>query len=278
MLRNNHLRLAGCTLIVALAFAGCTQSGAPDQAAAVNSSEPPVARLGNAVVPAHYQIELKIDPTQDRFSGVVSIDVSVNEARDTIWLHGKGLNVTKAYLTDGESRRIDVSYEEKHDSGVALLTLASVADVGPATLHFTYDAPFDTTTNGLFTVVRGEDHYAASQLEAIAARTIFPGFDEPEFKVPFDLTIVARADDTVITNTPEASSEELADGTLKHVFMTTRPLPTYLLAFAVGPYDVVDYGMMPANSIRDREVALRGISARGLGKRMDLHSKIRRAC
>jgi alanyl aminopeptidase len=120
----------------------------------------------------------------------------------------------------------------------------------------------------LFKVIRGEDHYAASQLEAIAARQIFPGFDEPEFKVPFDITIVARADDAVITNTPEASSEELADGFVKHVFMTTRPLPTYLLAFAVGPYDVVDYGMLPANSIRDREVALRGISARGLGKRM----------
>ncbi len=269
MLRNNYLRLAGCALILASALAGCAQSDAPEQAAAVNSSEPPVARLGNAVVPVRYRIELKIDPTQDRFSGVVSIDVAVNEARDTIWLHGKGLNITEAYLTDSESRRIDASYEERDESGVALLTLARVAEVGSATLHFTYDAPFNTSTNALFTVVRGEDHYAASQLEAIAARQIFPGFDEPVFKVPFDLTIVARADDAVITNTPEASSEELADGFVRRVFMTTRPLPTYLLAFAVGPYDVVDYGMMPTNSIRDREVALRGVSARGQGNRLE---------
>ena len=38
-------------------------------------------------------------------------------------------------------------------------------------------------------------------------------------------------------------------------------MPTYLLAFAVGPYDLVDYGMIPANSIRDREIHLRGITA-----------------
>ena len=38
---------------------------------------------------------------------------------------------------------------------------------------------------------------------------------------------------------------------------------TYLLAIAVGPYDVVDYGMIPANSTRDREIPLRGIAAHG---------------
>ena len=117
MLRNNYLRLAGCALILASTLAGCAQSDAPEEASAVNSSEPPVARLGNAVVPVRYQIELKIDPTQDRFSGVVSIDVSVNEARDTIWLHGKGLNIAEAYLTDSESKRIDASYEETDESG-----------------------------------------------------------------------------------------------------------------------------------------------------------------
>ncbi len=271
MFRNIYLWLAGCIFIVSLVLTGCSESGSPEPstAAAVSQSEPPIARLGNAVVPTRYQIELKIDPTQERFSGEVTIDVAVNEARDEIWLHGKHLDVAEVYLTNSDANRIDASYEERHDSGVALITLDRVVDAGPATLHFTYDAPFDTSTNGLFKVVRGEDHYAASQLEAIAARQVFPGFDEPAFKVPFDLAIVARADDVVITTTPEASAENLDDGFVKHVFMTTRPMPTYLLAFAVGPYDVVDYGMLPPNSIRAREVALRGVSARGLGNRLD---------
>jgi alanyl aminopeptidase len=86
--------------------------------------------------------------------------------------------------------------------------------------------------------------------------------------VPFDLVLVSRADDIAITTTPEASFETLGDGFVRHVFETTRPMPTYLLAFAVGPYDLVDYGKIPANRIRDRDVALRGITAKGLGERI----------
>lgn len=273
MFSNNYLRLTGCILIVLTAFTACSDPGGPDQSSATPSaggtSEPPVARLGNSVVPSRYQLELTIDPSQERFSGSVTIDVSINEPRDAIWLHGKFLDVSEVYLTDRESNRIDASYEERHDSGVALVTLERVVDTGPATLHFVYDAPFNTSTNALFKVVRGEDHYVGSQLQAIAARQVFPGFDEPGFKVPFDLSIVARAADVVITTTPEASIEILDDGYVRHVFETTRPLPTYLLAFAVGPYDLVDYGMLPPNAVRDREVALRGIAAKGLGDRLD---------
>ena len=276
MSRKAFLQLAVGFVISFVILSGCTESGTPptDQASATQSAdvdgfEAPVARLGNSVVPNRYSIELRIDPSQERFSGEVTIDISLNEPRDTIWLHGKNLDISEVYLTDSHSNRVEASYEERLESGVSLLSLERLVDSGPATLHFTYSAPFDTSVNALFKVVRGEDFYAATQLEPIAARQVFPGFDEPGFKVPFDLTVVTRADDVVVTNTPEASRETLADGVVRHVFETTRPLPTYLLAFAVGPYDLVDYGMIPANSIRDREVALRGIAARGLGSRLE---------
>jgi alanyl aminopeptidase len=276
MSRNAFLQLAVGFAISFATLTGCSESGAPPtdqtsatQSLAVDSSEAPAGRLGNSVVPNRYDIELKIDPSQESFSGEVTIDISFNEPSDTIWLHGKNLDISEVYLTDSHSNRVEASYEEHLESGVSLLSLERMVGTGPATLHFTYSAPFNTSVNALFKVVRGEDSYAATQLEAIAARQVFPGFDDPGFKVPFDLTVVTRADDVVVTNTPEASAETLADGFVRHVFETTRPLPTYLLAFAVGPYDLVDYGMIPANSIRDREVALRGITARGLGSRME---------
>jgi alanyl aminopeptidase len=106
-------------------------------------------------------------------------------------------------------------------------------------------------------------------MEPIAARKVFPGFDEPAFKVPFDLVLVTRADHVAITTTPEIAREPLDDGYVRRVFDTTRPMPTYLLAFAVGPYDLVDYGTIPANATRDRELPLRAIAARGLGDRLD---------
>jgi aminopeptidase N len=273
MPKTNILRITICLLTSFALVAGCSNSSEPSaqQEIVVTAStgEAPVGQLGNSVVPIRYRLELKIDPTSEAFSGAVEIDVMVNEPRSGIWLHGKNLDVKDTWLTDSQSNRVDARFEQRLESGVALLALTRSIQPGPATLHFNYSGRFNHAANALFKVVRGDESYAATQFEPIAARQVFPGFDEPGFKVPFDLTVIAREGEVAITTTPEASAEPLGDGFVKHVFDTTRPLPTYLLAFAVGPYDLVDYGMIPANSVRDREIHLRGLTAKGLGGRMD---------
>lgn len=269
---NNLRHILIYILISSFALAGCSGAETPTPAAEQATSgaaAAPEGELDEVVAPVHYRLELKIDPREVRFSGTNSIDIMAGDSVDGIWLHGKGLNVTEVYLTDANGNRIEATYEQHLDSGVSLVSLAQAIDPGAATLNFTWDAPFNTAVDALFKVVRGEDSYAATQFEAISAREVFPGFDDPGFKVTFDLSLVTREDDAAITTTPEDSSEDLGDGFVRHVFMKTRPMPTYLLAFAVGPYDVVDYGMIPPNTIRDREVRLRGVVARGLGHRME---------
>ncbi|MGH8136372.1 MAG: hypothetical protein ACRER4_08485, partial [Steroidobacteraceae bacterium] len=141
---------------------------------ATHDPNPPVGELGKTVIPSHYSIDLSIDPSKDRFSGTVVIDILLNESQDAIWLHGKNLDVAEVYLTDSDSDRIDASYAERLDSGVALVTLASGASAGPAKLHFSYSAPFNTSVNALFKMDRDGDYYAATQFEPIAARQVFP--------------------------------------------------------------------------------------------------------
>lgn len=270
-----HSLAITCCLLTSVAFIGaCSESETPQpqqsppDLVAISAGEAPVGQLDKSLVPRHYRLELAIDPRQDRFSGTSEIDVTFHQPRDQFWLHGKNLEVTEVWLSNGSSERIAATYEEKLDSGVALVSLEQSVDAGDATLHFSYNAPFNTSSNALFKIVRGEDAYAATQFEPIAARQVFPGFDEPGFKVPFDLALVTRAGDVAVTTTPERSYQERDDGTVRRTFETTRPMPTYLLAFAVGPYDLVDYGLIPPNDFRDRPVGLRGVTARGQGERM----------
>ena len=53
-------------------------------------------------------------------------------------------------------------------------------------------------------------------------------------------------------------------------FATTRPLPTYLVAFAVGPFDVVEHAPLPPNEVRKRPLPFRGIAPRGRGKELHM--------
>ncbi len=268
------LSIVFCLFFAAVLVSACSESESPQpqpvsqDLIAMSAGEAPVGQLDNSVMPRHYRLELTIDPRQDRFSGQSEIDVTFNEPRDQLWLHGKNLEVTDVWLSNGSNERISATYEEKLESGVALITLEKPVAAGDATLHFSYSAPFNTSTNALFKIVRGEDAYAATQFEPIAARQVFPGFDEPGFKVPFDLALVTPVNDVAVTTTPEKTLTELDDGMVRRTFETTRPMPTYLLAFAIGPYDLVDYGMIPPNEIRNRPVPLRGVTAKGQGERM----------
>jgi alanyl aminopeptidase len=227
--------------------------------------EAPVGQLPTTVTPLAYDLMLDIRPgAGDRFSGRVDIRVKLDEATDLIWMHSQGHEITKASVGD-----VAAKLEQKTESGVAAFTLEEAVGPGEVTLHVEYTAPFDTQLKGLYKVSEGEHAYAFTQFESHFARLCFPGFDEPRFKTPYTITVRKAADERVVTTTSEASRKKLEDGADEVVFHKTRPLPTYLLAFAVGPLDIVEHeGGLPANSVRKEPLAFRGVAAKGKGERL----------
>ena len=266
------IRILTCIALAAL-LAACqpsdigkveTELQAEGPGEPVAAPEMPTGRLGDAVVPRRYELDLTIVPERERFSGRVIIDVDIREPSELIWLHGNRLNVTEAWLEQGDVR-IDMDYSQVDDTGIARLDLVAAPESGPASLHFEYDAPFDQALEGLYKVVEEKRAYAFTQFEATSARLAFPGFDEPGFKTPFEIHVTASADEAVITSTPEIASRAVSDGLVRRSYAVTPPLPTYLIAFAVGPLDVVEWEPVPANEIRDWPLPLRGVAAHGKG-------------
>lgn len=224
----------------------------------------PAGQLGDSVVPTHYRLDLTILPGEETFGGRVEIDVDIREPAPVIWLHGNRLNVQEVSLSTSGSR-LSASYEQVDATGIARVSLDETPPAGPATLTFVYQAAFDKALEGLYRVREGEEDYAFTQFQATSARLAFPGFDEPAFKTPFDITLTVREHEVAITTTPEVAAEPAGDGLVRRTYVTTRPLPTYLIAFAVGPLDMVDYGELPPNEVRERPLPLRGFAARGKG-------------
>src|SRR4029450_10649047 len=137
-----------------------------------------------------------------------------------------------------------------------------------ATLHIDYSADYSKGVSGIGRVVVGDDAYAFTQMEPIEARRAFPGFDDPQFKTPFELTVIAREGDKVVTNAPLTSAQPSGNGFVRHRFAPTLPLPTYLVALAVGPLDVVEGRPIPARSVARTPIPQRGVATRGQGPKL----------
>jgi aminopeptidase N len=225
----------------------------------------PVGQLPDGARPTAYRLNLTIDPSQERFSGEAEIDVELKAASRSVFLHGRDLNVTRIGARRGQ-RDIAATWTQLNPLGVARVEFAQMVPAGRVTLRITYDAPFQTSAEGLYRTEVGGAHYAWTQMEPIEARSAFPSFDEPRFKTPFTVTITTPAGSRAVTNGADAGSETVGNR-VRHRFATTQPIPTYLTAFAVGPFDVLE-GSIPASSVRSRPIPQRVFATKGNLERM----------
>ena len=233
----------------------------------VRAQDVPKGPLPRTVVPDLVQLELKLDPKQAEFSGRTRIQAKVAQATDVIWMHGRGLKIGKAEAMVAGGRRIDLAASDADVSGVLKLQAAEQIPAGEATIDIEYSASFGEL-QGAYRVKPDGNDYIVTQMEPLGARNTFPGFDEPSFKQPWEISLIVPEDDVAVANSAEAKTERLGDGWKKVTFNRTEALPSYLIAFAVGPWDVAAGPDVPASSVRSAPVKLRGIAAKGQGGRM----------
>jgi aminopeptidase N len=217
----------------------------PDTITAPVPSPPPPredGRLTSTVTPQRYSLELRIDPSQPRFSGATTIQVVVPRPTSYVVMHARDMHISRAVArVGGAVVPASAALRVAHGGVVPeelVLTFAQPLAAGTAVLELAYDAPFAVDLAGLYRVEDGGAWYAYSQFEATDARRAFPCFDEPGFKTAYDVTITSPRGDIALANAPETAHED-AGGMVVHHFETTRPLPSYLVAFAVGDFDVV---------------------------------------
>ncbi len=268
------LALAACAPLAACAAGAppppppaAPTGGGPGAAASnVTPPAPPPGddgRLPATVTPQRYSLTLRIDPTLPRFSGVTTIQVDVPAPTFNVVLNGRDLNVTRALARSGATELpAHTSVRTAHGGAQPeelVLSFEEPLPAGAAQLEITYDAPFSADLGGAYRVQEKGAWYAYTQFESTDARRAFPCFDEPGFKTPFDLTLVTPAGQIALGNTPETAHEDGdgGGGMVTHHFETSRPLPSYLVAFAVGDFDVVQGQTSP--------FPIRAITTKGRG-------------
>jgi cytosol alanyl aminopeptidase len=225
--------------------------------ACFGQSQPPAFRLPTTIVPVRYGVELTVIPDKDTFTGTVDIDINYKEESSVLWLNAEKLKVKSATLSkEGKAFPAKIISEPKDLIG---FSFDSVIPAGPAKFHAEYEGEISRKDmQGIFQVKDGDHWYIYSQFENIAARQAFPCFDEPSFKVPWQLTLHVPKDDGAFSNTPVLSEKNGSDGLKTVQFAQTKPLPSYLVALAVGPMDIIPAGHAGANNTEIRIITPKG--------------------
>jgi aminopeptidase N len=81
--------------------------------------------------------------------------------------------------------------------------------------------------------------YIHTKFQPFDAHRVFPCFDQPDLRAPFDVEVTAPSSWSVIANGEVVDRVAVHDGVRRWRFERTPPLPTYLTAIAAGSFERV---------------------------------------
>jgi alanyl aminopeptidase len=218
----------------------------------------PALRIPEGSRPLGYAVTLTVVPGEATVHGEIAIEVELAQPQSVLWLNADDVTVTRAVMSDSATA-VEVLPHAEQFVGLAF---RPALPAGRHRLTLDFEAPQTRdSARGIFALEQGGAWYAMTQFEALSARRAFPCFDEPQFKVPWQLTLRVPHALVALSNTPVVSRTEIGNGLDEVRFAQTRPLPSYLIAFAVGPWETVDIGTVGANPTPLRIVVPRGRAA-----------------
>ena len=194
-------------------------------------------RLPESVRAERIELRLDLDPTKRRFRGEADYAFVLEKATSWIELHAVELDVRNARARIGD-RVVEATVEAHPECETIVLRFAARLSPGEVRVSLSFSGRVRDDLRGLY---RGSDRrtpYLATQLCPTDARRFFPCLDEPGTKARYAIEVTAPADQFVLANAPVAKRGPARDGVRTWRFEETPPLSVYLVALAVGPFEV----------------------------------------
>ncbi|MBP2474226.1 aminopeptidase N [Crossiella equi] len=180
-----------------------------------------------------YTIELDLTdgaggPGANTFRSTSTVRFASRETGAQTFVDLVAAGVRRAVLNGVE---LDVSGFREEDG----ITLTGLAERNELVVEA--DCRFMNSGEGVHRFVDPVDNgvYLYTQFETADAKRMFACFDQPDLKSVYQLNVLAPSDWKVLSNGATESTEEV-NGAVRHVFETTKPMSTYLVALVAGPY------------------------------------------
>jgi alanyl aminopeptidase len=225
-MRPSHFPAVALCLATLLATAPLAFAGTPNE-----------PRLDPNVSPTSEAVELNLDSNQDNYNGSVKIQLHVAKTTREFLFHAEEMKLDKVELS-GASGVIPVTIGEGGDRGTQKATAQADITPGDYTFSIDFSRPYNTKAVGLYKGRFEGKGYLFTQFESLDARKAFPCWDEPIYKIPWNMTITVPMQQIAVFNTPVEKQVQNA-ATTTYVFKKTPPTSSYLIAVAAGPFESV---------------------------------------
>ncbi|XP_071747219.1 endoplasmic reticulum aminopeptidase 1-like [Lepeophtheirus salmonis] len=205
-----------------------------------------VVRLPKHLEPKHYDLTIipDFDSAEFSFKGHVVIQFRCLEDSNNITLHSKGLKITNSTLVNGsigisiEDEEVVKKTEDKsiEVSSILVFKTKEVLMKGSMyNLSIEYDS--DNEENRFYAGEYDNEKFYYTMIKLMYARTVFPCFDEPEFKAIFSLTLGRKPEMNSVSNMPiETKGIHISkyNELVFDKFYETPNMSTYSMAFYVS--------------------------------------------
>ncbi|CAF0911187.1 unnamed protein product [Rotaria sp. Silwood1] len=217
------------------------------------------------VIPKHYDVHLTTDLDSGQFCGSVKIDLIVKQHDQTCikldashliidlssislilissstklkcTFESNDLNeILEIRLLNEQTFSLDIPYRLIISSFSGHITTQNQIGFYRSTVDIlSYD---DNNSNEMCTIKK---HYGITQMSPTHCRRVFPCFDEPSLRATFDLTLDIPRNMQALSNMPQLYSQDnlLNSGTKRIRFQRTPSMPTFLLCFVIGEFDMI---------------------------------------
>lgn len=182
-----------------------------------------------------YQLGLTLEKRAATMRGHEAIDFALSAVPNPLVLDFRDLD-PKGISMDGRARNLKVNgaAEPLRRSNGHILISAKHLRKGANRLELDFESGIAEANRAVTRYLDTEDQseYLYTLFVPMDASLAFPCFDQPDLKARFTLSVTKPADWQVIANTPAASGTETVAK-----FEETKPISTYLFAFAAGPFE-----------------------------------------
>lgn len=201
----------------------------------------PSFRLPDDARPLKYQLDLSVDPAEPWVYGSVTIDVELARETNVVWLNSGGRVQVQFAAWSVGSRWVPAI--AKAAGEFLSVTTKQRLPPGRAQLHLSFRSLSTLgDSDAFFRRQVGGRWYLFSHFEPLRARRAFPCFDEPRWKTPWRLTVHTPSGYDAVANMPLVTTGHDPDARVRFEFAESPPLPSYLVALAVGRFRVEQIG------------------------------------